>query len=87
MSIQFTQSRLRPLALAIAVSSAIVCQSASAQELAFSLPEQSLATSVAEISRQGQIQLIYDKGQLNGFEHLPCLVTTPLKPHYKNTHR
>ncbi|MEQ5234766.1 secretin and TonB N-terminal domain-containing protein [Providencia rettgeri] len=66
MSIQFTQSRLRPLALAIAVSSAIVCQSASAQELAFSLPEQSLATSVAEISRQGQIQLIYDKGQLNG---------------------
>ncbi|MBI6203756.1 secretin and TonB N-terminal domain-containing protein [Providencia rettgeri] len=66
MSIQFTQSRLRPLALAIAVSSAIVCQSASAQELAFSLPEQSLAASVAEISRQGQIQLIYDKGQLNG---------------------
>ncbi|EMT6577957.1 secretin and TonB N-terminal domain-containing protein [Providencia rettgeri] len=66
MSIQFTQSRLRPLALAIAVSSAIVCQSASAQELAFSLPEQSLDKSVAEISRQGQIQLIYDKGQLNG---------------------
>ncbi|EJD6047706.1 secretin and TonB N-terminal domain-containing protein [Providencia rettgeri] len=66
MSIQFTQSRLRPLALAIAVSSAIVCQTAFAQEMNFSLPEQSLAASVAEISRQGQIQLIYDKGQLNG---------------------
>ncbi|EPP7627857.1 TonB-dependent receptor [Providencia rettgeri] len=66
MSIQFTQSRLRPLALAIAVSSAIVCQTAFAQEINFSLPEQSLAASVAEISRQGQIQLIYDKGQLNG---------------------
>ncbi|MCG9535125.1 TonB-dependent receptor [Providencia huaxiensis] len=66
MSIQFTQSRLRPLALAVAVSSAIVCQSAFAQEMSFSLPEQSLATSVAEISRQGQIQLLYDKGQLSG---------------------
>lgn len=66
MSIQFTQSRLRPLALAVAVSSAIVCQSASAQELTFSLPEQPLAKSVAEISRQGQIQLLYDKSQLNG---------------------
>ncbi|EFE53011.1 TonB-dependent receptor plug domain protein [Providencia rettgeri DSM 1131] len=66
MSIQFTQSRLRPLALAVAASSAIICQNAFAQEMNFSLPEQSLATSVAEISRQGQIQLIYDKGQLNG---------------------
>ncbi|WP_353169524.1 TonB-dependent receptor, partial [Providencia sp.] len=66
MSIQFTQGRLKPLALAVAVGSAIVCQSAAAQELAFSLPEQSLATSVAEISRQGQIQLLYDKSQLNG---------------------
>ncbi|QCJ68934.1 TonB-dependent receptor [Providencia heimbachae] len=66
MSIQFTLGRLKPLALSVAVSSAIICQSAVAQEQSFSLPEQPLATSVAQISTQGQIQLLYDKGQLNG---------------------
>lgn len=65
MSIQFTQSWLKSLALAVAVGSVLACQSAMAQELALSLPEQSLAASVAEISRQGQIQLLYDKSQLN----------------------
>ncbi len=66
MSIQFTHDRLKPLALSVAVSSAIICQSAVAQEQSFLLPEQPLATSVAQISTQGQIQLLYDKGQLNG---------------------
>ncbi|MGJ3355492.1 secretin and TonB N-terminal domain-containing protein [Providencia sp. Je.9.19] len=66
MSIQFTQGRLKPLALSMAVSSAIVCQSAIAQEQSFSLPEQSLATAVSQISTQGQLQLLYDKSQLNG---------------------
>lgn len=66
MSIRFTHKRFKPLALFVAVSSAIVCQSAAAKEVPFSLPEQSLASSVAQISQQGQIQLLYDKSQLNG---------------------
>lgn len=66
MSIRFTHKRFKPLALFVAVSSAIVCQSAAAQEVAFSLPEQALATSVAQITQQGNIQLLYDKSQLNG---------------------
>ncbi|MEQ5209243.1 TonB-dependent receptor, partial [Proteus sp. fly-1067] len=66
MSIRFTHQRLKPLALLVAASTAIVCQSAIAQEVTFTLPEQPLATSVAQISQQGQIQLLYNKNQLNG---------------------
>ncbi|EKT55389.1 secretin and TonB N-terminal domain-containing protein [Providencia burhodogranariea] len=66
MSIRFTHKRFKPLALFVAVSSAIVYQSAAAQEVSLSLPEQPLASSVAQISQQGQIQLLYDKSQLNG---------------------
>ena len=66
MSIQFTHRRLKPLALSVAIGSAIVCHSAIAQEQSFSLPEQPLAASVSQISTQGQIQLLYDKSQLNG---------------------
>lgn len=66
MSIRFTHQRLKPLALLVAASTTIVCQSAIAQEVTFTLPEQPLATSVAQISQQGQIQLLYNKNQLNG---------------------
>ncbi|MDX4945700.1 secretin and TonB N-terminal domain-containing protein [Providencia manganoxydans] len=66
MSIRFTHQRLKPLALLVTASTAIVCQSAIAQEVTFTLPEQPLATSVAQISQQGQIQLLYNKNQLNG---------------------
>ncbi|WP_368920555.1 STN domain-containing protein, partial [Providencia vermicola] len=66
MSTRFTHKRFQPVALLVAISSAISCHSAIAQEVVFSLPEQPLATSVAQISQQGNLQLLYDKSQLNG---------------------
>ncbi|MTC61287.1 TonB-dependent receptor plug domain-containing protein [Providencia rustigianii] len=66
MAIQFTIGRFKPIALSVAVASALVSQSVIAQELTFSLPEQGLASSIEQISRQGQVALLYDKGQLNG---------------------
>ncbi|WP_300000309.1 TonB-dependent receptor [uncultured Cedecea sp.] len=62
MSIHFARQRLKPLAFLVALSTT----SAFAQDITFSLPEQPLAHSVAQISRQGQIQLLYSQNQLNG---------------------
>lgn len=66
MAIQFTLGRFKPIALSLAVTSALVSQSAIAQEITFSLPEQGLASAIDQISRQGQVSLLYDKSQLNG---------------------
>ncbi|CAG9410359.1 TPA: secretin and TonB N-terminal domain-containing protein [Providencia alcalifaciens] len=66
MAIQFTLGRFKPIALSLAVTSALVSQSAIAQEISFSLPEQGLASTIEQISRQGQVSLLYDKSQLNG---------------------
>ena len=62
MSIHFAHQRLKPLAFLVALSTT----SAFAQDVTFSLPEQPLADSVAQIGRQGQIHLIYNQKQLNG---------------------
>nr|WP_314265187.1 TonB-dependent receptor plug domain-containing protein [uncultured Moellerella sp.] len=64
MSMSSHLKAARPLSLAVAISCAIFSQSVSAQEIAFSLPEQSLATSVAEIAKQGKLPLLYDNSQL-----------------------
>lgn len=61
MAIQFTLGRFKPIALSLAVTSALVSQSAIAQEISFSLPEQGLASTIEQISRQGQVSLLYDK--------------------------
>lgn len=66
MAIQFTLGRFKPIALSLAVTSALVSQSAIAQEITFSLPEQGLASAIDQISRQGQVSLLYDKSQLSG---------------------
>lgn len=66
MAIQFTLGRFKPIALSLAVTSALVSQSAIAQEITFSLPEQGLASTIDQISRQGQVSLLYDKSQLSG---------------------
>lgn len=66
MAIQFTLGRFKPIALSLAVTSALVSQSAIAQQITFSLPEQGLASAIDQISRQGQVSLLYDKSQLSG---------------------
>ncbi len=68
MSMSSHLKAARPLSLAVAISSAIFSQSVSAQEIAFSLPEQSLATSVAEIAKQGKLPLLYDNSQLKNLK-------------------
>ncbi|MBS0849417.1 TonB-dependent receptor [Citrobacter sp. JGM124] len=62
MSIHVTHKRLTPLAFLIAFSSS----TALAQDVTFDLPEQALATSIAQVSRQGQIHLLYNQKQLDG---------------------
>lgn len=62
MSIRLTRRRLTPIALLVMLCSAPV----GAAQVDYHLPEQPLANAVAEIIRQGHIQLIYNQGQLNG---------------------